>query len=61
MRSTVESGSLIDIMYSTRFNKIRINRDNLKPSTTPLIGFARKSIVPQGTIQLPMTIGELSN
>ncbi|XP_024024254.1 uncharacterized protein LOC112092392 [Morus notabilis] len=53
-----DNGSSVDLLYSDYLEKIRIRKDQLEKTSRPLYGFTGNSIIPQGTIRLPMTAGE---
>ena len=57
-RVLVDNGSLADILYAATFNKMNIIREKLKQIHTPLIGFRMECLIPLGSIDLPVTIGE---
>ena len=54
----VDNGSAVDILYYETFLKMGLGVDKLKPITTPLYGFTGHSIMPEGSIELPLTVGE---
>ncbi|XP_058084523.1 uncharacterized protein LOC131232302 [Magnolia sinica] len=54
----VDIGSSIDIIYSEAFERMEIPRSRLKHVKTPLYGFARKRVIFEGAISLPMTAGK---
>ena len=56
-RVLMDNGSSADILYYLAFQQIRINKERLLPSDTPLVGFGRTKVFPMGTITLPMIIG----
>ena len=53
----MDNRSSADILYYLAFQQIRINKERLLPSDTPLVGFGRTKVFPMGTITLPMIIG----
>ena len=56
----VDNGSATDILYLSAFNRMRLSQEYLRPIMTLLYGFTRDSLIPQGKISLPMSIGENS-
>ena len=52
----VDNGSLADILYYLAFQQMRVNKERLLPSDTPLVGFNGTKVFPVGTITLPVTI-----
>lgn len=57
-RILVVNGSSVDILYSDYLEKMGIPKEQLKRTSQPLYGFTGDSIIPQGTIRLPITVGE---
>ena len=54
----INNGSSADILYYPAFQQMRIDRERLVPTNTPLIGFGGTRVYPLGAITLPVTIGE---
>ena len=56
----VDGGSSANILYKDTFEKMGLEVSCLKPVSYPLIGFAFAggSIVTEGTIKLPVKIGD---
>ena len=52
----VDNGSLVDILYYPVFQQMRVDRERLLPSDTPLVGFGDTKLFPVGTITLPVII-----
>ena len=52
----VDNGSSADILYYPAFQQMRINREHLLPSDTPLVGFGSTKVFSVGTITLPITM-----
>ena len=52
----VDNGSSADILYYLAFQQMRVNKERLLPSDTPLVGFNGTKVFPVGTITLPVTI-----
>ena len=56
-RVLIDNGSSTDIIFTSAFDKIGIGRENLKPVNTHLRGFSREKVLPMGSIQLVLTLG----
>ncbi|XP_024021753.1 uncharacterized protein LOC112091721 [Morus notabilis] len=54
----VDNGSSVDLLYSDCLEKMEIPKEQLERTSRPLYGFTGDSIIPQGTIRLPITTGE---
>ena len=57
-RILIDGGSSVDVMCKSTFQKMELTIDMLKPSPTPLYGFAGKKVIPEGSIELPISIGQ---
>ncbi|XP_048502738.1 uncharacterized protein LOC125498552 [Beta vulgaris subsp. vulgaris] len=60
-RILVNGGSSANILYKETFEKMGLEASCLKPISYPVIGFTGASVVSEGTIKLPVTIGEVSH
>ncbi|GFZ19944.1 hypothetical protein Acr_28g0006490 [Actinidia rufa] len=56
-RILIDSGSSVDILFISAFEKMKIGLDKLHPFHTPLIGFGENTTHPLGWINLPITLG----
>ncbi|KAK9225378.1 hypothetical protein WN943_010419 [Citrus x changshan-huyou] len=57
-RVLIDNGRSVNILYAAAFNKIENGSEKLKPVRTPLIDFERECLIPLGSIELLVTIGE---
>lgn len=57
-RILVDNGSSVDILYSNWLEKRGIPNKQLEKTSMPLYGFTGDSVIPKGTIRLPITTGE---
>ncbi|XP_024020099.1 uncharacterized protein LOC112091242 [Morus notabilis] len=57
-RILVDNGSSMDLLYSDCLEKMGIQKEQLEKTSRPLYGFTGDSVIPQGTIRLPITAGE---
>ena len=57
-RVLVDNGSLVDIIFTSDFDKMGIGRERLEPVNTHLRGFSGEKVLPLGSIQLVLTLGE---
>ncbi|XP_024019521.1 uncharacterized protein LOC112091039 [Morus notabilis] len=57
-RILVDNESSVEILYSDCLEKMGIPGEQLEKTSRPLYGFTRDSVIPQGTIRLPMTVGK---
>ena len=59
-RVPVDNGSSANIVFASAFDKIGIGREKLDPVNTHLRGFSGENLLPLGSIQLVLTLGEPS-
>jgi len=52
----VDNGSSADIIYYLAFQRIRVNKEQLLLSDTPLVGFGSTKVFLVGSITLPVII-----
>ena len=53
-----DNGSSTDIIFSSAFDKMGVGREKLEPVNTHLQGFSGEKVLPLGSIQLVLTLGE---
>ena len=57
-RVLIDNGSLVGIIFVLAFDKMGIGREKLEPVNTHLRGFSGEKVLPLGSIQLVLTLGE---
>uniref|UniRef100_A0A2N9G1W1 Uncharacterized protein n=1 Tax=Fagus sylvatica TaxID=28930 RepID=A0A2N9G1W1_FAGSY len=56
-RVLIDNGSSADIIYLTAFQQMRVDKDQLRPIETPLVGFVGTSVYPLGIVTLQIIAG----
>ena len=54
----IDSGSTVNILSWSAYQKSRLKWVDLLLKTSPLYGFTTKIVIPEGTIKLAVTLGE---
>ena len=57
-RVLIDNGISADIIFTSVFAKMGIEREKLKPINTHLLGFFREKVLPLGSVQLVLTLGD---
>ena len=59
-RVLVDNGSSANIIFAADFDKMSIGREKLEPVSTHMRGFSGEKVLPLGSIQLVLTLGDPS-
>ena len=57
-RVLIDNGSSANIIFASAFDKMGIGKEKLEPVNTHLRGFSGEKVLPLGSIQLVLTLGE---
>ena len=57
-RVLIDNGSSVDIILASAFDKMGIGRERLEPVNTHLRGFFGEKVLPLGSMQLVLTLGQ---
>ncbi|XP_062093611.1 uncharacterized protein LOC133799630 [Humulus lupulus] len=57
-RVLVDRGSGVDILFWEAFQKMGLEENQIRPSTTPILGFNSQRVYPKGVIRLPVVVAE---
>ena len=57
-RVLVNNGSSVDIIFALTFDKMGIGRERMEPVSTHLRGFSGEKVLPLGSIQLVIILGD---
>ena len=57
-RVLIDNGSSANILYYPAFQQIRIDKEWLVPTNTPLVTFKGTKVYPLGAVTLPVTVGD---
>ena len=56
-RVMIDNGSSVDIIFASAFDKMGIRRERLEPVSAHLLGFSGEKVLPRGSTQLVLTLG----
>ena len=48
----IDNGSSVDIIYLPAFQQMKLNKERLRPFTSPLVSFIRDKVIPKGVVKL---------
>jgi hypothetical protein len=55
-RVMIDNGSSADILYFPTYQRMKLDKDRLRPMDAPLVGFTGDRVCPVGIITLPITV-----
>ena len=59
-RVLIDQGSFAEVMYYDMYKKLRLGEADLTSFVSPVFGFSRESIIPQGKTILPVLAGPIN-
>ena len=59
-RILIDNGRAVNIIFASAFDKMGIGREKLEPVSTYLRGFSREKVLPLGSTQRVLTLGDPS-
>ena len=48
----IDNGSSVDIVYLPAFQQMKLNKERLRPFTSPLVSFIGDRVIPKGVVKL---------
>ena len=54
----IDNGSSADIIFTSTFDKMGIGKEKLEPVNAHLLGFSEEKVLPLGSVQLVLTLGD---
>ena len=57
-RVLIDNGSSANIIFASAFDKMGIVMEKLEPVNAHLLGFSREKVLPLGSVQLVLTLGD---
>ena len=48
----IDNGSSVDIIYLPAFQQMKLNKERLRPFTSPLVSFIGDMVIPKGVVKL---------
>ena len=54
----IDNGSSVDIIFASTFDQMGIGREKMEPVNTHLRGFSGDKVLPLGSVQLVLTLGD---
>ena len=48
----IDNGSSVDIIYLPAFQQMKLNKERLRPFTSPLVSFIGDRVIPKGVVKL---------